>query len=137
MTRSCEGIVRIWGCPNSRTEGGWGANDNSLALDLLGEVDFVAGRVLDQNVQVRNGVALLDEAARCAVEGGGADAGKVGGNAAGEHNCDSIQDSENEIIEVVIEKMQIWDGRGGGWEVALLMLCEEELHRIDDFVIGR
>lgn len=51
-----------------RTESRRGANDDTLALDLLGEVDFVAGRVLDE-VKVGDGVALLHEGGRRRVEG--------------------------------------------------------------------
>ncbi len=70
----------------SRTEGCRSADDHSLALDLLGEIDLVAGRVLDEDVQVGNGVALLDEVPGGAVEGGGPDAGDVGCDTASEHD---------------------------------------------------
>lgn len=73
---------------SSRTEGGGSANDNSLVLDLLGQVDLVTGGVLDQDVQVGDGVALLHERGRGAVEERclRADAGDVGCNTAGEHD---------------------------------------------------
>lgn len=70
---------------SSRTEGSWGTDDHGLVLDLLGQIDLVAGGVLDQDVQVGNGIALLHERGRGAVEEGSlrANAGKVGGEAAG------------------------------------------------------
>lgn len=70
----------------SRTEGSGSADDHSLALDLLGEIDLVAGRVLDEDVQVGNGVALLDEVPGGAVKGGGPNAGDAGCDTASEHD---------------------------------------------------
>lgn len=55
-------------CRGSHTEGRRGANDDTLALDLLGEVDLVTGGVLNQDVQVGDGVALLDEGGRGVME---------------------------------------------------------------------
>lgn len=55
-------------CEGSHTEGCRGANDDTLALDLLGEVDLVTGGVLNQDVQVGDGVALLDEGGRGVME---------------------------------------------------------------------
>jgi hypothetical protein len=89
-----------------RTEGSGSADDHSLALDLLGEIDLVAGRVLDEDVQVGNGVALLDEVPGGAVEGGGPDAGDVGCDTASEHDG-SIGD-----YGVGIEDWS-WAGAGG------------------------
>lgn len=73
---------------SSRTEGGRSANDNSLVLDLLGQVDLVTGGVLDQDVQAGDGVALLHERGRGAVEEGclRANAGDIGCDTAGEHD---------------------------------------------------
>ena len=51
-----------------RTKGSRRANDNTLALNLLGEVDLVTRGVLDQDVEIRNGVALLDESRTGVVE---------------------------------------------------------------------
>lgn len=116
----------------SRTEGSGSADDHSLALDLLGEIDLVAGRVLDEDVQVGNGVALLDEVPGGAVEGGGPDAGDVGCDTASEHHG-SIGD-----YGIGIEDWR-WAGAGGKArvEVALLMFRErEELRRFGDFVIS-
>ena len=78
----------------SRTEGSWGANDDSLILDLLGQVDLVAGGVLDQDIQVGDGVALLHERGRGAVEEGclRANAGDVGCDTAGEHGFNLVND---------------------------------------------
>lgn len=73
----------------SRTEGSWSSDDNTLVLDLLGQVDFVSGGVLDEAIEVGDGVALLHECGRGAVEEGGlrANAGHVGCEAAGgEHD---------------------------------------------------
>lgn len=72
---------------SSHTEGSWSANDDSLVLDLLGQIDLVTGGVLDQDVQVRDGVALLHERGRGAVEEGSlrANARDVGCDTAGEH----------------------------------------------------
>lgn len=69
-------------------EGGRSANDNSLVLDLLGQVDLVTGGVLDQDVQAGDGVALLHERGRGAVEEGclRANAGDIGCDTAGEHD---------------------------------------------------
>lgn len=62
------------GCGNmwKRTEGSWDTNDNTLALKLLGDVDLVARRGLDE-VDAGDGVANLNtgacgrlEAAGCA-----------------------------------------------------------------------
>lgn len=78
----------------SRTEGSWRANDDSLVLDLLGQIDLVAGGVLDQDVEVGDGVALLYERGRGAVEEGGlrANAGDVGCDTAGEHGFRLVND---------------------------------------------
>lgn len=73
----------------SLTEGSWGSNDNALVLDLLGQVDLVSGGVLDETVEVGDGVALLHEYGRRTVEEGGlrANAWHVGCDAAGgEHD---------------------------------------------------
>lgn len=72
----------------SLTESSGDANNNTLALELLGEVDLVAGGVLNKDVQVRDSIALLDEGRRGLVEEGGLgpDAGNVDSEAAsGEH----------------------------------------------------
>lgn len=50
------------------TKGSGSTNNNTLALDLLGEIDLVSGGVFDQDVKVRNGVALLDESRSGVVE---------------------------------------------------------------------
>ena len=52
------------GCGNiwKRTEGSWDTDDNTLALKLLGDIDLVAGRGLDE-VNVWNGIANLDTGA--------------------------------------------------------------------------
>jgi hypothetical protein len=62
------GYGNIW----KRTEGSWDTNDDSLALKLLGDVDLVARRGLDE-VNVWDGIANLNtgacrrlEAAGCA-----------------------------------------------------------------------
>jgi hypothetical protein len=105
--------------PFSRTKGGGGANDNSLALDLLGEVDLVTRRVLDEDVQVGDGVALLDEVACGAVEGGDLDAGESGGETAGEHDG-----SELRINKMGIEREEMRERgrkRGGRRDGVLLM----------------
>lgn len=62
-----------------RTEGSRNADDDTLALDLLGEIDLVPGGVLNQDVQVGNGIALLNEGGRGVMEEGGLspDAGEV------------------------------------------------------------
>lgn len=76
----------------SRTEGSGSANDDSLALDLLGQIDLVAGGVLDQDVEVGDSVALLHERGRGAVEEGclRANAGDVGCDTAGEHGFNLV-----------------------------------------------
>lgn len=48
------------------TECGGSTNDDTLALDLLGKVNLVARRVLNQDVEIRDGVSFLDEG-RCSV----------------------------------------------------------------------
>ena len=52
------------GCGNiwKRTEGSWDTNDNTLALKLLGDVDLVAGRGLDE-INAWDGVANLNTGA--------------------------------------------------------------------------
>lgn len=51
-----------------RTESGGNADDDTLSLQLLGQVDLVAGGVLDQDVEIGDGVSLLNESRRGAVE---------------------------------------------------------------------
>lgn len=73
----------------SRTEGSRGTNDDTLALDLLGQIDLVAGRVLDQHVKVWDGITLLHKGRRGVVEerGLGAHAWDVGcESTGGEHD---------------------------------------------------
>lgn len=73
----------------SRTESSRDTDDDTLALDLLGQVDLVAGRVLHQDIQVGDGVALLDEGRRGVMEerGLGPDAGELSSEtASGEHS---------------------------------------------------
>lgn len=110
----------------ARTEGCGSADDHSLALDLLGEIDLVAGRVLDEDVQVGNGVALLDEVPGGAVEGGGPDAGDVG--------CDTASEHDGSICDYAVGiEDWIWPGAGvKAWvDVALLLMFREweELRR--------
>ena len=52
------------GCGNNwkRTEGSWDTDDNTLALKLLGDVDLVAGRGLDE-INAWDGVANLNTGA--------------------------------------------------------------------------
>lgn len=73
----------------SRTESSRDTDDDTLALDLLGQVDLIAGRVLHQDVQVGDAVALLDEGGRGVMEkrGLGPDAGELSSEtASGEHS---------------------------------------------------
>lgn len=71
-----------------RTEGRRNTDDNGLALDLLGEVDLVTGGVLDEHIEIGDGVAFLNEGGSGVVEEGTLrqGAGKTGGEtASGEH----------------------------------------------------
>lgn len=52
------GSGNIW----ERTEGSWDTDDNTLALKLLGDVDLVAGRGLDE-INAWDGVANLNTGA--------------------------------------------------------------------------
>lgn len=54
----------------ARTKGGRSANDNTLVLDLLGQVDLVTRGVFDEDVEVGEGVALLNEGRGGVVEEG-------------------------------------------------------------------
>lgn len=71
------------------TEGCGDTDNNTLALELLGEVDLVAWGVLDEDIEVGDSVALLHEGGTGAVEEGalGGGAGNRGGQTAGgEHD---------------------------------------------------
>lgn len=55
----------------THTESCGDTDDNALALELLGEVDLVARGVLDQHVQIGNGISLLHKGGCSVVEEGG------------------------------------------------------------------
>lgn len=64
-------------------EGSRHANNVAIArLELLGQVDLVAGRVLNEHVQIRNLLANADEGARRGVEAANSSRGAGEGNAA-------------------------------------------------------
>lgn len=50
-----------------RTKGGWNTDNDTLPLQLLCEIDFVARRVLDQ-LDIGNGISDLDECRTSRVE---------------------------------------------------------------------
>jgi hypothetical protein len=50
------------------TEGRWNTDNDALALELIGEVDLVTGRVLYQDIKVWDGVSFVDESGSRAVE---------------------------------------------------------------------
>lgn len=88
------GVVDISGDVGAgagRAESCGNADNDALALQLAGEVDLVAGRVLNQNIKVGNGVALLDESRSSVVEQSplGEDAGNTSGETAGSEHDDS------------------------------------------------
>jgi len=60
------GCGKIW----KRTKGSRDADDNTLVLEFLGDVDLVAGRGLDE-VDVGDGVADLHTRARRRLEAAG------------------------------------------------------------------
>lgn len=75
------------------TESSRSADNDTLALNLLGKVNLVARGVLSQNFEIRDGIALLDESRRGVVEKsrlgpGGGDAGCEA--ASGEHAEDNL-----------------------------------------------
>lgn len=67
----------------THTESSRRANNDTLALDLLGKVDLVTGGILDQHVEVRNGVSLLHEGGSGLVEEGPL------GDGTGEAGCET------------------------------------------------
>ena len=52
------------------TESSRSADNDTLALNLLGKVNLVARRVLNQDVEIRDGVSFLDEGRSGVVEEG-------------------------------------------------------------------
>lgn len=50
------------------TESSWNTNDQCLALDSLRQIDFIAGRVLNENIEVGELIANFDEGASRGVE---------------------------------------------------------------------
>lgn len=76
MQSSATGTPGTWsryhghGRIGKHTEGGWDTDDYALALKLLGNVDFVAGRGLDE-LDGWDGVADLDIEAGRRLEGAG------------------------------------------------------------------
>ena len=84
------------------TECGGCANDDTLALDLLGKVNLVARRVLNQDVEIRDGVSFLDEGRSGVVEEGPLGQGaREGGSeaASSEHDgCYVMLKGEVEIV---------------------------------------
>ena len=71
------------------TEGCGDADNDALALELVGEVDLVTGRVLNKDIKVGDGVSLLDESWGSVVEQGPLrqGAGNASGDTAGsEHD---------------------------------------------------
>ena len=107
-------------CSDSRTESCGDTDDYTLALQLIGEVDLVAGGVLDE-VQAGNGVALLDESGRGAVKESslGARAGKVGGETTCSKHCEVLMEIEGDVERRVGGEM--WtscDGARGDFVMA-------------------
>lgn len=78
----------------TRTKSGRHPDDHTIAFDLLGQIDLVARGVLSQDLQVRDGVAFLDEGRRGPVEEGRL--GSCGGNTRGEA-AGSEHDFRNEV----------------------------------------
>lgn len=74
----------------THTESGGDANDDSLALQLLGEVDLVAGGVLDQDIEIGDGIALLNKRRDGVVEKRplGQDARNASGQTASGEHCE-------------------------------------------------
>lgn len=60
----------VTGRIGKHTEGSWDADDNTLALKLLGDVDLVARRGLDE-VDVGDGIADLNTGASRRLEAAG------------------------------------------------------------------
>ena len=78
-----------YGRGGTRTKSSRSANDNTLVLDLLGQIDLVTGGVFHEDVDVGKGVALLDEGRSGVVEEGALGEGaREGGSetAGGEHD---------------------------------------------------
>ena len=78
-----------YGKGGARTKSSRSANDNTLVLDLLGQIDLVTGGVFHEDVDVGKGVALLDEGRSGVVEEGALGEGaREGGSetAGGEHD---------------------------------------------------
>jgi hypothetical protein len=88
----------VWYPMWQHTEGGRHTDDDALALKLLGDVDLVAGRGLDE-LNVGDGIANLDIGTGRRLEGTGSAKGTRGGgreSAGGEHVDGSFVCGEGE-----------------------------------------
>ena len=55
----------------SHTKGGRNTNNKTFSLELLGQIDFVAWGIFNEDIQIWYSVALLDESGRGVVEESG------------------------------------------------------------------
>lgn len=100
---------------NGHTESSRNTDNNTLALQLLGEVDLVAGGVLDEDIQVGDSVSLLDECGRSLVEerGLGANARNASSETTSGKHCGRIGGIEIEQSEVLKNSKNSERGKKG------------------------